>query len=388
LAFTNFCVDRLLNQDGNVPFPTCIVALILLITGASVGSAEDTKPLAERVADLTASYRAKRPAGALAVGIIQKDKSESFGFGEITHDGQATPVDGRTMFEIGSCTKVFTSLSLAVVVSRGDATLDDPISKLLPDAVLSPDAAKITLRELSTHTSGLPRLPTAMFFDALIWSGNPYQRFTDERLLDVLKSWEAPAKKKFAYSNMGAGVLGYVLQQKEHVQTYGELIRSTVTEPLGLKDTVVTLSDDQKTRHAVGHDPDGAEVASWDFVSLAGAGALRSSADDLLRFLNIEMHPETSSLEDAIELSQQKQYEGEHGALGLGWMLVEKDGLKLAWHNGATGGYRTFCSFNRTSGVGVVLLSSTGDAAGPEGGAIDTMGFELLTMVQESTRSP
>jgi serine-type D-Ala-D-Ala carboxypeptidase/endopeptidase len=360
-----------------------LALLALAATSLRADDPEPPKPLADRVAELTADYRSTRPFAALAVGVIQNGKKESFGFGELEHDDKKSPVDGRTLFEIGSCTKVFTSLSLAVLVSRGDVKLDDPIKTLLPDAELSEDAAKITLKELSTHTSGLPRIAAGMYFDAILNSDNPYKNYTPDRLLDVLKSWKAPPKKTSAYSNLGAGLLGYVLQQKEHAENYESLIRSTVTTPLGLGDTVVTLSEDQQTRYATAHDTKGKSLKSWDFVALAGAGALRSTADDMLTFLDHQMHPESSPLNDAIELSQQIQYEAKRGTMGLGWQISPKGEHVAIWHNGATGGYRSFCAFERKSGIAVVLLSNTGDAfAGDD--RIDRMGFDLLKSLVEA----
>jgi CubicO group peptidase (beta-lactamase class C family) len=358
----------------------CIRTFLIVTVAAGPLRAQEPQPptpLAERVAELTAEYREKRSFGALAVGVIQNGKKETFGFGEIEHDGTKSPVDGRTLFEIGSCTKVFTSLSLAVLVVRGDVKLDDPIETLLTDAKLSDDAAKITLKELSTHTSGLPRIPAGLYFDAILRSDNPYEKYTADRLLDVLKSWEAPEKKVSAYSNLGAGLLGYVLQQKEHAANYDALIRSTVTEPLGLKDTVVTLNDDQIRRYAIAHDVKGKVIKSWDFVALSGAGALRSTADDMLTFLDYQMHPETSPIKDAIELSQQTHYEAKRAMIGLGWQISPKGEHVAIWHNGATGGYRSICLFERKAGVAVVLLSNTGDAFANDN-SIDKMGFELL----------
>lgn len=335
------------------------------------------KSLSEQVAELTAEYREKRPFGALAVGVIQNGRKESWGFGELEHGDEKIPVDGRTLFEIGSCTKVFTSLSLAVLVTRGDIKLDDSIQTLLPGAELSDDAAMITLKELSTHTSGLPRIPAGLYFDAVFRSDNPYEKFTAERLLDVLKSWDGPEKKVSAYSNLGAGLLGYVLQQKERAEDYDALIRSTVTGPLGLKDTVVKLDDDQSRRYAAAHDVKGNVIKSWDFVALAGAGALRSTADDMLTFLEFQMHSETSPIREAIELTQQVHLEGKRGTMGLGWQIAPKGEHVAIWHNGATGGYRSFSAFERKSGVAVVLLSNTGDAFAGDN-SIDKMGFDLL----------
>src|SRR5690606_18358058 len=118
-------------------------------------------------------------------------------------------------------------------------------------------------------------------------------------------------------------------------------------------------------------------VSNWDFQALAGAGALRSTADDMLLFLEHQLHPEQSPLQAALELSQQKHHEGKQGTIGLGWQIRERDGRTLVWHNGGTGGYRSFFAFERKTGVAVVLLSNTGDAFAQDE-SIDRMGLELM----------
>jgi len=359
----------------------CALCFIALTAASLADEPEPPKPLEDRVDELTADYRSTRPFAALAVGVIHDGHREVFSFGEITSGDKKLPVDGRTIFEIGSCTKVFTSLSLAVVVARGDVKLDDPIGPLLPGVSLSPDAAAITLKQLSTHTSGLPRIPIGMYVDAIVKSNNPYRDFTPARLLDSLREWKRPEKITNSYSNLGAGLLGYVLQQHEHAPDFQSLIRSTITEPLKMPDTVAALSDEQRARYATGFDVKGKPLENWDFDALSGAGALRSSAADLLTFLDNQLHPDRSPLEDAIELAQQEHYDGKPGRMGLGWQIAKPDGRSAHWHNGATGAYRSFFAFDRVAGVAVVLLSNTGDAYGGDA-RIDQMGIELMKLLE------
>jgi CubicO group peptidase (beta-lactamase class C family) len=216
-----------------------------------------------------------------------------------------------------------------------------------------------------------------MLFDAVLNQDNPYRNYTPARLLDVLKTWKAPAQKHNVYSNLGVGLLGYVLQQKVHAESYDAMLASTVTEPLKLANTVAVMNADQKARCAVGHDLEGASLSGWDFNALAGCGALHSSADDLLTFLENQLHPESSPLKDAILLSQETQYVGQPRAMGLGWQISEKDGRRMYWHNGATGGYCSLFAFEPETGTAVVFLSNTGDAYGGDAG-IDRMGITLM----------
>jgi CubicO group peptidase (beta-lactamase class C family) len=350
-----------------------IVALIILGSNAVA----DDASLRDTVETATANYRAKRPFAALSVGIIQNGQRHTFGFGHTGEGDSKRPCDSRTLFEIGSITKVFTSLSLAVMADRGEVKLDDPISKLLPDWKLSENAGQITLHELSAHTSGLPRLPVAMTFDALWHSDNPYVNFDEKRLEHFLTSWEVPAQKNFMYSNLGAGLLGTALRHKAGLDSYEAHLQTTITTPLKMADTTITLSDDQKARYAHGMSLKGKPLASWDFVSLAGAGAIRSTADDLLTFLQQQITPESSPLAGAIKLTQSTRKTTKNGEIGLAWLVVGKDGRTGYFHNGATGGYTSFMAFEPAAKNGVVLLSNTADAFSRDN-SLDKLGFDLL----------
>jgi len=352
-----------------------LLAVVFIQTSTVPGSDEQ---LRKAVEESTAPYRSKRPFAALSVGIIQNGQRQTFGFGHTGEGDTSRPTDGRTLFEVGSITKVFTSLSLAVMVDRGQVKLDDPISKLLPDWKLSDDAGRITLHELSTHTSGLPRLPIGMFFDAIWNRGNPYVAFDDKRPEHSLSAWKAPETRSFLYSNLGAGLLGTALRHKAGVDSYEALLQTTITGPLKMADTTVTLSDDQKSRYARGMSTKGEPLASWDFVSLAGAGAIRSTADDLLTFLEHQITPESSPLPEAIKLTQTTRTKTKNGEIGLGWLVIGKDGRTGFFHNGATGGYTAFLAFEPATKNGVVLLSNTADAFARDN-SLDKLGFDILT---------
>ncbi|QDT53684.1 Beta-lactamase [Caulifigura coniformis] len=356
----------------------CVLLALLVVSSAPQATrADDSTTLSTRVSQLTADYRAKRPFAALSVGLLQNGQSHTFSYGQTGEADSQRPTDGRTLFEIGSISKVFTSLALAVMVERGDVNLNDPLSRILPDATLSEDAGNITLHELSTHTSGLPRLPVAMIFDALWNRDNPYVAFDERRLEHFLSSWKAPDQRAFMYSNLGAGLLGHALQHKAGLGSYDSLLKSTIATPLGLVDTTVHLSADQKSRYASGYSLKGLPVSSWDFNALAGAGAIRSSTDDLLVFLKHQLNPEQSPLGKPITRSHKTRKQTKSGVIGLGWLIVEKDGRTLFFHNGATGGYTAFIGFEPGRKQALVLLSNTADAFARDN-SLDKLGFKLL----------
>lgn len=311
----------------------------------------------------------------IVVGVI-----DSAGRRVLAYGGRDTtvpqPVNHESVFEIGSATKVFTSLLLADAVQRGEVALTDPISKYLPNGVQTPQRGgrSITLQDLATHTSGLPRLPTNL---APKDPGNPYADYTEPQLYSFLASYELPRDigSRYEYSNLGAGLLGHLLARRAGVD-YETLVRTRITEPLGMASTAITLTDPLKQRLAAGHNDRRERVPGWDIPTLAGAGALRSTADDVLKLLAAQLGYTPSSLAPAMaSMLAVRRPTGTPGLeIALGWhILSAPGGREIVWHNGGTGGYRSFIGFDPKNRTGVVVLSNMFTSAG-----VDDIGRHLL----------
>jgi len=289
--------------------------------------------------------------------------------------GDKRVVEGDTIFEIGSVTKVFTSLILADMVQRGEVALTDPVAKYLPAGVKVPErnGRQITLADLATHTSGLPRLPSNLSPKN---ATNPYADYSVEQLYQFLSGYQLTRDigSQYEYSNLGGGLLGYVLARRAGLD-YEKLVRSRICEPLGMRSTVITLSDKMKTRFAVGHDATMQRVSYWDLPTLAGAGALRSTANDLVTFVAANLGYVESPLAPALAtmLSGRRPAGAPGMEVGLGWHILTRDGHDIVWHNGGTGGFRSFIGFERKTGMGVVVLSNAETSAG-----VDDIGQHLL----------
>ena len=310
----------------------------------------------------------------IVVGVIEPAGRRVIAYGSL-EKGDKRSLDGDTVFEIGSVTKVFTSLLLADMVQRGEVALTDPVSKYLPVEVKMPERGgrQITLQDLATHTSGLPRLPSNLTQKD---PSNPYADYSVKQLYQFLSGYQLTRDigSQYEYSNLGGGLLGHVLARRAGMD-YETLVRTRICEPLGMKSTSITLSPDMKTRFAVGHDQALATVSYWDLPTLAGAGALRSTANDLLTFLAANLGYTKSTLTPAMAaMLATPRPTGVSGLeIGLGWHISTKDGREIIWHNGGTGGFRTFVGFDPESRVGVVALSNTSTAIG-----VDDIGRHLL----------
>lgn len=308
----------------------------------------------------------------IVVGLIDASGRRVVAHG--TFDSDRRPVDGDTLFEIGSVTKVFTSLLLTDAVARGEVALDDPIGKYLPATVKVPErnGRKITLVDLATHTSGLPRLPSNLLPQD---PANPYAGYTAEQAGAFLSSFELPRDpgSKYEYSNFGAGLLGQILSARAGVD-FETLVQKRITTPLAMSSTVVNAKGLEK-RLAPGHDAQGARVANWDFQAMAGAGALRSTANDLLRFLAANLglaeSPLTPSM--AAMLGVKRPTPIPATEIAIGWHVTTRGGRTLVWHNGGTAGYRSFVGFDPKQRTGVVVLSNMFTDGG-----VDDLGLHFL----------
>lgn len=310
----------------------------------------------------------------VVVGVIGPEGRRLIAYGH-PEKGDSRSVNGDTIFEIGSETKVFTSLLLADMVQRGEVSLADPASKYLPPGVKMPErnGRSITLVDLATHTSGLPRMPSNF---APKDPGNPYADYSVEQLYQFLSSYQLTRDigSKYEYSNLGGGLLGHVLARRAG-KSYEELVESRICAPLGMNNTRITLTPDMKQRLAAGHNAALETVENWDTPTLAGAGALRSSANDMLTFIAANLGYTKSPLAPAMAaMLKVRKPTGQPGLeIALGWHIFTTNGKEIIWHNGGTGGYRSFMGFDPKARVGVVLLSN----AETEGG-VDDIGRHLL----------
>lgn len=275
--------------------------------------------------------------------------------------------DDRTVYEIGSISKVFTALLLADAVVRGEVKLDTPIARLLPDGVTLPGGAgdRITLRMLATHTSGLPRIPAEIPPDDY---RDPYAMYADADLWNSLRQVKLDFEPgtKASYSNLAAGLLGTLLARNAGM-SYAELLAARVTRPLKMSDTVVALRDDLRPRFAPPFTAAGEKWTPWEFQALAGAGGIRSTLADMMRLAAAMLRPAGSPLQKAIELAWAKQELTatiSPGGQALGW-FVAGDG-RTRWHNGMTGGYHAAMFINLELRVATVLLSNRSTPAGTQ----------------------
>jgi CubicO group peptidase (beta-lactamase class C family) len=365
-----------------------------LVLGLSATSAEPqpvkgTTDIGPRSAEAVQPLLEGKKDVGIVVAVIDRHGQRVFGYGSVAVNGGKAP-DGDTVFEIGSITKVFTTLVLAQMVRDGEVKLDDLVKDHLPREAKVPrrNGREITLLHLATHTSGLPIAPTDLRWHVLVRPGdwnNPYAHYGTRQLYGFLARCRLPRNPgaSYEYSNLGLGLLGLALTHKAKARSYDDLISRRIGGPLGMKDTRVSLSPGQRARFAQGHDEDGEPTSAWDFETMEGFGALRSTANDLLRFLSANLGLERTKLQAALQDCHEARRDtpDKQVRVGLGWHVLTLPGAgePVICHSGETGGARAFLGFRKASGVGVVVLSNSTRFASQ----IDRLGLTVLSKLNE-----
>jgi len=370
---------RMIEQSYLKLFSLAFIGFVLW--GRPLLRAEEPS-LRMRIDQLAQPYLDSETVVGMTIGVLHNGQTETMGYGRTGTKGTPVP-NGETIYEIGSLSKVFTGVLLADAVVRGQVRLDQPAGELLPPDVKMPIRREqaITLQDLSTHVSGLPRLPDNMKFKN---PENPYADYTTEDLNAFLKNYQltrAPGEKS-EYSNLGTGLLGQLLASQAH-SPYEQLLRERIATPLDMSSTTITLNSRQQFRLALPHLADGQPTQNWDIPTLAGAGAIRSSTNDILRFAAANLTPPPGQLGQALEMAwsiHQEPVNKEDFAMGLGWM-VARDG-KTRWHNGQTGGYHSILYVNREIPAAVVILTNTAT------GEVDRLGEDIIRMLAGAKVEP
>ena len=338
-----------------------VVAAALLVLIPSAPGASD--PIEKRLAE---EWK-KRELPSLSVGIVrdgQLDYTKCFGVADRKSKRDATP---DTVYRIGSVSKVFTATLLAALRDQGVVSLDDPIAKHLPKGAKLPSDPRglptITLRHLATHTSGLPRLPIN-----LTPRGNdPYGGYSADALLEGLARTKLafPTGSDCQYSNLGVGLLGYTLERAAG-KSYEALLREHIFDPLEMRNSAVTLSDELKKRYAPGYQGAAADEGPvWDLGVLAPAGGICSTVNDLAKFLALQMkagQPDVKPIAGGTltELHTPQRLIGRewNRAVGLGWHIQKNAGGDFVWHNGRVAAHYAFVGFCPSKRVGAILLTN------------------------------
>lgn len=290
-----------------------------------------------------------------AVAVRQGEHELVLVSGAISHRSPQ-PIQPDTRFEIGSLTKTFTALLLAEMAANGEVNYDDPIDRYLPLRYTWP--TPITLLHLATHSSGLPRLPLRLWPSAaLSWHTNPYRALSPHKVADALNRARPRTTPgtRVRYSNFGVGLLGQALANAAG-RSYQDLLSERILRPLKLTDTGCAT-----TPQATGHWYTRPRPP-FEIPGLPAAGALRSSARDMLRYLTAHLTPHTTPLPTALTdvVRPRIVVAGTDDRICLVWNQHRRmAGHDLFFHCGSTRGFTSFAGFSPQTQTALAVMTNT-----------------------------
>jgi serine-type D-Ala-D-Ala carboxypeptidase/endopeptidase len=337
------------------------IGALLIPCAAAFALSAGTAPAAETtfasaVASLAGPLAERGECTSVAVGTNERGTPGFYAYGDVARGGGRAPTP-KTEFEIGSVTKVFTTTLLAIYAQRGTVKLDEPLQKYMPQGIKVPSfgGRQITLVDLATHTSGLPRQPQMQ--------GESYSDSDMFRFLNSYQLTRAPGAQ-FEYSNLGVALLAHALEQATDTP-WAKQVRQEITEKLGMPDTRLTLEPEERTRLAPGYTRAGQRarenMPTWPAFN--GAGALFSTVGDMQRFLAWNMGEIKGDLPDSLLAELHKTrfpLPRARAGVGLAWQIAPLGGSSsVVWKNGGTLGYSSYIGFVPGARVGIVLLANS-----------------------------
>lgn len=338
-------------------------------THATARAAASARSIDQTVAALASELVDGKFVPGVVVGVVHGTDEHIAGFGKT---GTGGVPDRDTVFEIGSVSKVFTGELFAEAIERGLVEPGDPAGGHLPKGATVPrgTTTDITLEQLATHRSGLPRMPDNLTPKD---PANPYADYTVEQMYKFLSAHQLSREPgaEYDYSNLGMGLLGHIVGLVAGAP-YEQLVREWITDPIGMDDTSIALHGTMAARFAAGHDEVG-PVSAWDIRTLEGAGAIRSTAADMIRFVRAHIESPSPAMARATSVIATRP----GGTMGLGWHIGLGELAELRWHNGQTGGFHSFVAFDAEARIGVVVLANASSAV------IDRLGAALVDALLE-----
>lgn len=320
---------------------------------------------------------------SLVVGAVNASGRVVYGFGDPTGKG-APPPDARSIYEIGSITKTFTGLLLALAQFEGKIDLTNPIRGYLPQGVIpkSSPLAGVAFLDLAAHASGLPERPYNLPGNDPL---NPFKGYTRGLLYDFLKSAkpQTPVGSTYAYSNVGAGLAG-VLLERIYGRDFETLVREKICVPLGMDDTRITLEAAMRPRFLPGHGTDLARVPNWDTGVLKAAGAFRSTAGDLLTYAAANLGLVPTPLYPAMLTAHVPRFHVgriPEQFVGLFWNVYNIKKRRYLVHAGRSGGFFAVLLLDPGRRTAVVLTANNE-------GDLSQTAWKILQTAVEPPKAP
>jgi beta-lactamase class C len=342
-----------------------INVVIVTVIGAvlSAGSAPAQVNIEQIVAQKIQPILAKNGSGGgVAVAVRMDGKTSFFNYG-MADNAQNRSVTPDSIFNLGSVGKVFATTLLAQAVKQGELSLDDPVSKYVTELQRGGDIRRITLGQLASHTSGLPRVPQQYE----TWHKG---RYTWPDFVRFLNSWKAGPNhepgQQYLYSNAAMVLLRVALERRFNTR-FAALMHQRLTGPLGMTSTALPLPRDLLGRAVQGYGPQGRPIGrpgmEGGTFQWPGSGQVYSSSRDMATFLaaNLGDLPGHGPIENAMAFARQPVFTvSPHLKLGLAWQNVPAGNFTIIDKNGGLNNTSTYIGFAPQRKLGIVILVNRG----------------------------
>jgi beta-lactamase class C len=335
------------------------VVAALFTAGSAYGQVNVEQIVTQKIQPILPKVR----GGGVAVAVRMDGNTQFFSYG-MADNAQNRSVTADSIFNLGSVGKVFATTLLAQAVKQGQLSLDEPVAKYVTELQRGGDIRRITLGQLASHTSGLPRVPQQYE----TWHKG---RYTWLDFVRFLNSWRADPKhepgQQYLYSNAAMVLLRVALERRFNTQ-FAALMHQRLTGPLGMSSTALPLPRDLLGRAVQGYGPQGRPIGKPGMeggtFQWPGSGQIYSSARDMATFLaaNLGELPNHRPIENAMALAQQPVFTvGPRLKLGLAWQNVSAGNFIIIDKNGGLPNTSTYIGFAPQRKLGVVILVNRGN---------------------------
>ncbi len=307
-------------------------------------------------------YLNSNPKAQLSFALIQNNQVNYYFYA----DENALP-DHSSKYEIGSITKTYIGWLVAQAVEEGKLKIEDDIAQFFPKHYpnLAYQEQAIKIKHLLNHSSGLPSLPDNITLQENFNDADFYVNYNDAMLLAYLeqvKLDKTPGSQS-VYSNLGFAILGYILEQ-----TYKQPLETIINQQLRHQLNLAPISFSSSGLLS-GFDEMGKPTPAWHFKTFAGAGAIKTNIKNLVQFLEANINKKTKAINRSLKIIDATL----EPATGYAWGIqkLQSGTDHLIWHNGGTGGFRTFYGFSENKKIGIVVLSNVNDS-------VDELAYKIL----------
>lgn len=313
----------------------------------------------------------------IAIGIYNKGDIQKYGWINVKNQ-LFSKENSHNLFELGSITKVFTTITALSIMQKHDLDLNSAALEYYPDDELRKNDVT-TFKHLMTHTSGLPKLPSNFIWSVVRCPSDPFYHYCEKRMTRYLKNISFSSNEEFQYSNTGMGLLGTLISEIEKT-SLDTLMSEEVFENIKMPSTSLGISENQYGNVTGNLGSTKKPKGIWKFSdATAGAGNLYSNIDDLTKFLQFifQTDPQNDILQLILKMEEEQVLINKNERMGLG-LRIFKNNSTIYYHGGITKGFKSLLAYNRNKEKAIVILTNARGLSRQENIILRKICFEYL----------